>query len=111
MTDLLETTTHGGRSGETIATDTPPRPLYVIAADIRRTWRKKDGTPSVNYAAVPYLEAMEGLNLISDKYYYDSAASILRYFLGNATAWRGDDARRIKAELKALLASPDASAT
>ena len=28
---------------------------------------------------------------------------IVRYFLSNATTWRGEDARRIKAELKALL--------
>lgn len=28
--------------------------------------------------------------------------SIVLYFLSNATTWRGDDARRIKAELKKL---------
>src|SRR5579864_8375586 len=73
------------------------RPLHVIAADIRRLWG------NVNYAAAPYLDAMGSLNAISDNYYQDTAASVVRYFLSNATSWRGDDARRIKAELKAML--------
>ena len=75
-----------------------PRPIYTIAADIYKTW------PKVNYAAAPYLSAMRDLDKITDKYMYDSAQSIITYFLGNATTWRGDDARRIKAELKALSA-------
>jgi len=40
---------------------------------------------------------------MSDKYYEDDAASVVIYFLSNATTWRGDDARRVKAELKAML--------
>lgn len=73
------------------------RPLYKIASEIRSTW------PKVNYAAEPYLIAMGGLTSISDSYYEDSAKSVVLYFLSNATSWRGDDARRIKAELKGLL--------
>jgi hypothetical protein len=41
---------------------------------------------------------------IGDFYYQDSAADIVRYFLSNAKTWRGDAARRIKAELKVLVA-------
>ena len=74
------------------------RSLCAIAQDIARDWK------SVNYAARPYLDAMYTLNGISDRYYMDSADSIVRYFLSNATAWRGDKAREIKAELKAMLA-------
>jgi hypothetical protein len=73
------------------------RPLHAIAADIKDDWTKP------NYAAVPYLEAMRILDGIDDKFYYDSADSIVRYFLANAGQWRGDKARAIKAELKALL--------
>ena len=73
------------------------RPLYEIAAEIRQTWAKP------NYAAVPYLEAMAEINRISDNYYMDTAASNVRYFLSNAVSWRGDDARRIKAELRGML--------
>ena len=78
-------------------TDDAPRPLHVIARDIENTW------PAVNYAARPYLDAMRELNAITDNYYLDTARSIVAYFLGNAQSWRGEDARRIKAELKALL--------
>jgi hypothetical protein len=74
-----------------------PRPLYTIAADIRNSW------PRPYFGAVPYLEAMAGLTAITDKYEYDDADDIVRYFLSNATTWRGADARRIKAELKAMV--------
>ena len=80
-----------------MASKTETRPIYTIAAEIRKTW------PKVNYAAKPYLDAMDSLNLISDPYLYDSGKSVVMYFLSNATSYRGEDARRIKAELKAML--------
>ena len=73
------------------------RPIYEIARDIRTNW------PKVNYAAAPYLAAMRDLNVITDKYVYDTGASVVRYFLANASSWRGPEAKRIKAELKAML--------
>ena len=79
------------------------RPLYVIAADIRKAWRDKHGKPNVNFAAKPYLDAMADLDSIKDSYGYDSAESIVCYFLSNASSFRGEDAKRIKAELKAML--------
>lgn len=74
-----------------------PRPIYEIAAEIRRNWRP------VNYAAAPYLEAMGALSAIGDSYGYDSGKSVVLYFLSNAATWRGEVAKRIKLELKALL--------
>ncbi len=73
------------------------RPLYTIARDIRRAW------PKVNFAAAPYLDAMAGLNSVNDKYMYDDGRGIVRYFLANAAAFRGNTAKALKAELKALL--------
>jgi len=73
------------------------RSLFTIAQEIRSNWTK------VNFGAVPYLDAMSSLNSIEDKYGWDSGDSIVRYFLSNASTWRGDVARRIKAELKAML--------
>ena len=73
------------------------RPLYTIARDIRRAW------PKVYFAAAPYLDAMSGLNSINDKYIFDDARGIVRYFLANAGAFRGEAAKALKAELKALL--------
>lgn len=72
------------------------RPLSVIAAEIKATWK------NVYFGAVPYLKAMAELESIDDSYYADSGRSVVLYFLANAGTWRGDDARRIKAELKAL---------
>ena len=73
------------------------RPIYQIAIDIRSDW------PKPNYAAKPYLDAMRGLQSIDDAYGMDNARSVVRYFLSNASAWRGDKARAIKAELKGML--------
>ena len=73
------------------------RSLSAITRDIRADWQP------VNYAAKPYLDAMSGLDSINDQYIYDSGRSIVLYFLSNASSWRGDKARTIKAELKALL--------
>lgn len=74
-----------------------PRPLSVIAVDIRAHW------PKVYFGAVPYLDAMATLSDVNDLYVTDSGSSIVRYFLANAATWRGPDARRIKAELKVLV--------
>jgi hypothetical protein len=76
---------------------TEKRSLSTIASEIRRDWGSK-----VNFAAKPYLSAMAGLDTIDDQYGYDDARSIVLYFLSNASSWRGETAKRIKAELKAL---------
>jgi len=73
------------------------RNISTIAADIRRDWQ------NVYFGAVPYLDAMRGLNGLDDKYGLDSARSIIAYFLSNARAWRGPAAKAIKAELNAML--------
>lgn len=73
------------------------RPIHEIAREIRQDWKK------VYFGAVPYLDAMHSLNTITDTYIYDDAKSIIIYFLGNATSWKGETARRVKAELNALI--------
>ena len=73
------------------------RPLYEIARDIRKDWKV------INYAARPYLDAMQSLNDINDHYLYDNATSVVLYFLSNAASWRGEVAKRIKLELKAMV--------
>jgi len=74
-----------------------PRRLSTIARDIRQAW------PRVYFAAAPYLDAMEYLDNINDKYMYDDARGVVRYFLANAAQFRGDKAKALKAELKQLL--------
>lgn len=73
------------------------RTLKEIAKEIRSTWK------NIYFGAVPYVEAMETLNSINDDYFFDSGREIVVRFLANASTWRGNDARRIKAELKAML--------
>ena len=75
-----------------------PRPLRVIAKEIQDDWGTK-----VKYSAKPYLDAMRSLEGTSDSYGCDSGESVVRYFLANAGTWRGETARRVKAELKAML--------
>ena len=70
--------------------------LSSIAYEIRKDWKK------VNYAAIPYLEAMQTLDSIQDSYGLDSGKSIILYFLANASSWRGEKAKEIKAELKKM---------
>jgi len=69
-----------------------------IARLIQRDWKK------VYFGAVPYLDAMCSLHTDGEAFYNDSFSSILRYFLGNAAAWRGDLAKIVKADLKARAA-------
>lgn len=65
-----------------------------LVAAIRRDWTKP------NYAAAPYLSAMSAMSSEHDRYGLDSGKSVILYFLSNASSWRGDVARKIKAELK-----------
>lgn len=73
------------------------RALNEIAREIRVHW------PKPYFGAIPYIQAMGSLLTIKDMYGADDARSIVLYFLANATTWRGPDARRIKAELNAML--------
>jgi hypothetical protein len=73
------------------------RPLYEIAKEIRKDWGSK-----INFGAKPYLDALSTLDNVTDTYIMDSGKSIIIYFLSNASSWRGDTAKRIKAELKKI---------
>jgi hypothetical protein len=74
------------------------RPISEIAAEIKMDWGAK-----TNFGAKPYLDAMLSLNDIKDSYGADSAYMMIAYFLSNASQWRGENAKKIKAELKAIL--------
>lgn len=73
------------------------RQINEIANEIKSDWKK------VYFGAVPYLEAMQSINSIDENYGLDNAKSIVTYFLSNATTWRGENARRIKKELKDMI--------
>jgi hypothetical protein len=73
------------------------RPLFAIAREIRADWTEP------YFGAVPYLDAMSSLVGPDDRYGMDPATDVIRYFLSNAKTWRGETARRIKAELKRMI--------
>lgn len=78
---------------------TASRPLHEIADEISRDWR------NVEFSAKPYLEAMRYLNTMDDNYGADKAKWIVAYFLSNSAKWKGETAKRIKAELRAMQKS------
>lgn len=71
--------------------------IASLASLIRRNWK------NVYFGAVPYLDAMSSMDSINDAYGMDSGKSIVRYFLSNASSFRGPVAKEIKAELNARL--------
>lgn len=73
------------------------RALRTIAAEIRRDWANP------YFGAIPYLDAMSRMDSHTEDYGHDSGASIVLYFLANAKTWRGETAKRIKAELKGMV--------
>ena len=83
------------------------RPISAIAAEIRQVFQRDFPNKCRErfYGAVPYLDAMFSLNSIKDRFIEDSGYSVVAYFLSNVTTWRGEDAKRIKAELNAILKS------
>lgn len=75
------------------------RTFAEIAYEIKAVWK------NVYFGAKPYLQAMSSINS-SDKnapYMFETAEDIALYFLANAQTWRGEDARRIKAELRSMI--------
>lgn len=83
-------------------TDTEPRKLREIAADIFADWKTMREKGEM-HPAWGYADAMRSLDTINDRYYADRADDIVQRFLAEARVWRGETAKAIKAELKALL--------
>jgi hypothetical protein len=73
------------------------RTLQAIASEISSDW------DDPYFGARPYINAMSYLASVTDFYGADSGRSIVAYFLANAGTWRGETARRVKAELKAMV--------
>ena len=77
------------------------RKIYQIAQDIKTEWSKQKS--GVYFGAKPYLDAMLTLEDKNSNYGMDSASSICTYFLANASTFRGEQAKLLKAELKAVF--------
>lgn len=78
------------------------RKIYQIAQDIQTTW-KAQSKNGIYFGAKPYLDAMFSLEDKTSMYGMDSADSIVRYFLANASTFKGEKAKALKAELKQVI--------
>ena len=79
------------------------RNLNTIAAEIHTSWRQRPPSSFTLAHAMPYLEAMKEIRTVKDTYGLETGDDIVMRFLVNAAYWRGDDARRLKAELNEHL--------
>jgi hypothetical protein len=83
---------------------TSPRSLAQISCEIADSLGESIILPKYGYMR-PYIYAMAQLDSISEQCCCDSALDIVLRFLCNANTWQGEDARRIKAELKSIVKS------
>lgn len=88
------------------------RPLNKVAAEIDVAFRdiKRNQSPTPGYVTHcrPYIDAMLTMKSFRDFYGIDIGSDVGLRFLSNAQAWRGDTARRLKAEIKQLLEEANA---
>lgn len=96
----------GGNPNVMIVSVAPATPdyskmkLYELAAIARKDMRVTGFDKKPSYAYVPeYLDALECLTNITDNYGADSGYSVVIYFIGRVSQWKGETARAIKAEL------------
>jgi len=75
------------------------RPLYEIAREIKADASHR----AFWWKAEPYVSAMLKIDKITDMYMYEPADMVVRYALGNLMGWRGEIAKRVKDELRAML--------
>lgn len=73
------------------------RTLKEIFEEVFADWRK------MSPYAKPYADALRILNSPNDAYIFERGRDLIPYFLANAGGWRGDVAKRVKAELRAML--------
>jgi hypothetical protein len=80
-----------------------PRNLSQIAQEICSLWRKDAPSTNVRLYASPYVQAMLQIHTCADMYGAEYGDMVVAHALCNLNGWRGEDARRIKAELNAHL--------
>jgi len=73
------------------------RPISEIAREIKTQWGAK-----IYFGAKPYLDAMLCVNSPNDTFGYEDGKTQVLYFLANASTYRGEIAKRHKAELKRI---------
>jgi hypothetical protein len=80
------------------ALPTTVRPLHTIAGEILADPALKGNSRTY---AEPYLRALRSVRSVTDAYGQDNGDSLARYAVSNLAHYRGETARRLKAELRA----------
>jgi hypothetical protein len=84
---------------------TATRQLSVIANEIMKDFKLKPNYRQYYAYALPWLQAMQCINYLTDMYGAESGIMVVNYFLSNATTWKGEIARNIKKELNTMVKS------
>jgi hypothetical protein len=92
------------------------RHIHLIAREMIHTWwanrakkhakrELREWREVVYFGAVPYLEALLQLvnQEVTPNYGYDTTDSVILYALSNMAAFRGPEAKALKAELRTHL--------
>lgn len=80
------------------------RPLHAIGREMVPLLRALPDSHMAKWAGLAQAVPLLSLETIKDDYGMDSGQYVVACLLGNISGWRGDDAKRIRAELKAHLA-------
>ena len=72
--------------------------ISAYASEIEALWPGWRKSP-----ASAYLNAMDHIESQDSEYLYETGRGVVLGFLANASGFRGEAARRIKGELKAML--------
>ena len=79
------------------------RPLNEIAMDIADDYLTGKSETGQRAHAAPYVKAMFHIASCYDMYGMEYGDMVVAYALNNLTQWRGEKARKCKAELKKHL--------
>lgn len=77
------------------------RPLSTVAREAARLINALPDTHMAKWAGMTQIGPLTTVSDSDTHYYEDRVDHVIAYALGNLSSWRGEDARRIKAELKA----------
>jgi hypothetical protein len=78
------------------------RTLSAVAREILADHREQG--KELYFGAVPYVRAMLALDALDDRFGDEKGADIVPYAVSNLSYWRGETARRVKAELNGAMA-------
>lgn len=81
------------------------RPLHTIGREMVPLLAALPESHMARWAGMEQARCLLHMETAKDDFGYDSGTYVLACLLGNITGWRGEDAKRIRQELKDHLAA------